>query len=473
MSYYPFILVGLVAFGLIVRALGASASRATAAATAPIVDQVGGPNLTAWRAAFAKSLASKGARISKVSEPVDAVMATRDSTLQRDIVILVERDVFEANADGLEDRLAKFARQERPHSFRYNGQCAVCLVVGGPGAVSALPQARLRHGIGWYVVVTAFDTATNKGAEMPSTVQAGKVLSVPILTGMQEAVTALALAGGESSDENKTCPDCAEQVRSAARKCRFCGFQFPDPSTQSRGPEVPEPMDVADAGASEDAALEATVVAESPFAVQRDGESGRAESVTGAESNPPPGETQRATPAPSEDPKLNVVEILIGVALLVFVVGAVAAGLFPKTPGPALGPRADLLPRTPGTDVPSERTHTSVVWPGRDSGRRGMTPSDRRVLKTLCRNTPAARKLRRSATNLCECVVAMVEAEVPSEFFGKVEPPDEQRDAYGAIVVEAGDLCEKSLKAAGRTQNAGDSAETTSTTRPRGRSSDE
>jgi hypothetical protein len=26
--------------------------------------------------------------------------------------------------------------------------------------------------------------------------------------------------------EFKTCPDCAEQVRFAARKCRFCGFQF-------------------------------------------------------------------------------------------------------------------------------------------------------------------------------------------------------------------------------------------------------
>jgi hypothetical protein len=28
--------------------------------------------------------------------------------------------------------------------------------------------------------------------------------------------------------EFKTCPDCAEQVRTAARKCRFCGYQFSD-----------------------------------------------------------------------------------------------------------------------------------------------------------------------------------------------------------------------------------------------------
>jgi hypothetical protein len=29
-----------------------------------------------------------------------------------------------------------------------------------------------------------------------------------------------------SEPEFKTCPDCAEQVRYAARKCRFCGFEF-------------------------------------------------------------------------------------------------------------------------------------------------------------------------------------------------------------------------------------------------------
>jgi hypothetical protein len=29
----------------------------------------------------------------------------------------------------------------------------------------------------------------------------------------------------------KTCPDCAEEVRFAARKCRFCGFEFEQQST--------------------------------------------------------------------------------------------------------------------------------------------------------------------------------------------------------------------------------------------------
>lgn len=30
----------------------------------------------------------------------------------------------------------------------------------------------------------------------------------------------------DAASEFKTCPDCAEQVRSAARKCRFCGYMF-------------------------------------------------------------------------------------------------------------------------------------------------------------------------------------------------------------------------------------------------------
>lgn len=29
-----------------------------------------------------------------------------------------------------------------------------------------------------------------------------------------------------STPDFKTCPDCAEQVRYAARKCRFCGYSF-------------------------------------------------------------------------------------------------------------------------------------------------------------------------------------------------------------------------------------------------------
>jgi hypothetical protein len=29
-----------------------------------------------------------------------------------------------------------------------------------------------------------------------------------------------------TTPEFKTCPDCADQIRFAARKCRFCGYMF-------------------------------------------------------------------------------------------------------------------------------------------------------------------------------------------------------------------------------------------------------
>jgi hypothetical protein len=35
-----------------------------------------------------------------------------------------------------------------------------------------------------------------------------------------------AMAAIEAADDTKICPDCAEEVKAAARKCRFCGYRF-------------------------------------------------------------------------------------------------------------------------------------------------------------------------------------------------------------------------------------------------------
>lgn len=44
----------------------------------------------------------------------------------------------------------------------------------------------------------------------------------PIAPGRPSVQPPLAVADGGS----KSCPECAEQVRAAARKCRFCGYRF-------------------------------------------------------------------------------------------------------------------------------------------------------------------------------------------------------------------------------------------------------
>jgi hypothetical protein len=46
---------------------------------------------------------------------------------------------------------------------------------------------------------------------------------------------AIAPEPASTTADSKTCPDCAEEVRAAARKCRFCGYIFEDVTTPLQG----------------------------------------------------------------------------------------------------------------------------------------------------------------------------------------------------------------------------------------------
>lgn len=65
-------------------------------------------------------------------------------------------------------------------------------------------------------------------------------------------------------EETKRCPDCAEDVKAAARVCRFCGYRFDEPDLGTR-PATPE----AERRAQPESALEPSTAADPPRALDR------------------------------------------------------------------------------------------------------------------------------------------------------------------------------------------------------------
>jgi hypothetical protein len=91
------------------------------------------------------------------------------------------------------------------------------------GACCAIiAPARGRSAIGWLVLGILFS-----------------VFALIVLLALPSRKTAADIPRPYAADE-KTCPQCAEQVKRAARVCRFCGYKFPPESAPMRIPPAEE-----------------------------------------------------------------------------------------------------------------------------------------------------------------------------------------------------------------------------------------
>lgn len=71
-----------------------------------------------------------------------------------------------------------------------------------------------------------FVSATRAGARRHAAATGGHPIAKAASVGNQSLRPAVPDLPQPPAPEFKSCPDCAEQVRAAARKCRFCGYEF-------------------------------------------------------------------------------------------------------------------------------------------------------------------------------------------------------------------------------------------------------
>ena len=137
----------------------------------------------------------------------------------------------------------------------------------------------------------------------------------------------------------KTCPDCAEEVKEAARVCRFCGYRFDEPMGAPTPPDAPsEGMGLmrktcADCGASVEAAARVCEFCGYRFDMPRGGRTPPSDpSQVEPTGTPPPeaasdsqeeGSSEDDTRVGSVDRRLSIARRSAWNALVVAIVGAI------------------------------------------------------------------------------------------------------------------------------------------------------